>query len=69
MLSAALDFPKGKRITDHYSILAQEAVAFSQELPTSWAQLKYWTNGEIKFHKYNIYMLQRQILFLQTENV
>ena len=32
MFSAALGFPKGKRVTDHYSILAQEAVGFSQGL-------------------------------------
>ena len=32
MLSTALGFPKGKRVTDHYAILAQEAVGFSQGL-------------------------------------
>ena len=30
MLPAALGFPKSKRATDHYSILAQEAVGFPQ---------------------------------------
>ena len=32
MLSRALGFPKFKRVIDYYSILAQEAVGFSQEL-------------------------------------
>ena len=32
MLSTALGFPKDKRVTDHYSILAQEAVGFSEGL-------------------------------------
>ena len=50
MLSTALDFPKGKGVTDRYSILAQDAVGFSEEVLPSWAQLKYWKNGEIKFH-------------------
>ena len=32
MLSTALGFPIGKRVTDHCSILAPEAIGFSQEL-------------------------------------
>ena len=32
MLSTALGFPTGKRVTDHCSILVPEAVGFSQEL-------------------------------------
>ena len=32
MLSTALGFPKGKGVTDHYSILAQDAVGFSEEV-------------------------------------
>ena len=32
MLSTALGFPIGKRVTDHYSILVPEAVGLSQEL-------------------------------------
>ena len=32
MLPAAIDFPKGKRVTGHYSILAPKAVGFSQGL-------------------------------------
>ena len=28
MLPTVLGFPKGKRVTDHYSILAPEAVGF-----------------------------------------
>ena len=32
MLSTPLDFPTGKRVTDHCFILMSEAVGFSQEL-------------------------------------
>ena len=32
ILSSALCFPIGKRVTDHCSILVPEAVGFSQEL-------------------------------------
>ena len=32
MLSTALRFPIGKRVTEHCSILVLEAVVFSQEL-------------------------------------
>ena len=32
MLSTALGFPIGKRVTDHCSILAPEAIGFSQDL-------------------------------------
>ena len=32
MLSTALDFPTGKRVIDHCSILVPDAVGFSQEL-------------------------------------
>ena len=32
MLSTALGFPIGKRVTDHCSILAPEAIGFFQEL-------------------------------------
>ena len=41
MLSIALGFSKGKRVTDHYSILTPEAVGFSQALLLPLAQLKY----------------------------
>ena len=39
MLSTALDFPKGKGVTDHYSILAHDTVGFSEDLLPTWAQL------------------------------
>ena len=41
MLSTAPGRPKGKRVTDHYSILAPEAVGFSQGLLRPGAQRKY----------------------------
>ena len=41
MLSTALGFPKDKDVTDHYSILAQEALDFSRGLLPPWAQRKY----------------------------
>ena len=34
MLPTAVGFPKSKRITDHYSILAQEAVGFPRVATT-----------------------------------
>ena len=42
MLSTALGFPKGKRATDNYPILALEAVDFSQGLRAPLGQL-YWS--------------------------
>ena len=50
MLSTALEFSKVKVVIVDYFILAQEALGYSQEFLPPWAQLKYWTNGEIKFH-------------------
>ena len=41
MLPRALGFPKSKRVTDHYSILVQEAVGFSPGLLPPLAQRKY----------------------------
>ena len=38
-------FPKGKRVTDDYSILAQEALVFPKDCCTE----QYWANGEIKY--------------------
>ena len=35
MLPTTLGFPKGKRVIDHYSILAQEVVGFSRGLQPS----------------------------------
>ena len=45
----ALGVPKGKRFTEHYSILAPEAVGFSQELLAQWAvQLVQSTEQMVK---------------------
>ena len=38
MLSKSLGFPRGKRVTDHHSILAPETVDFSQGLLPPLAQ-------------------------------
>ena len=59
MLSITLGFPKGKRVTDPYSVLALEAVGSSQVLLPPWAQRKYWTNDKIVSLVYNVYMGQR----------
>ena len=37
----SLDFPKGKRVTDHYSILARKIMDLSQDLLPPKAQDKY----------------------------
>ena len=38
-------FPRDKRVTDDYSILAQEALVFPKDCCTE----QYWANGEIKY--------------------
>ena len=65
MLSTALGFPKGKRVTDHYSILTPEAMVAATMSSTK--VLNKWRNQVSLV--YNVYMVQREILFLRIGNL
>ena len=49
MLSTYRGVPNGKSVVEHYSILAQKAIVFPQELLPTWTQDQYYRNGELNF--------------------
>ena len=50
LLCTAPCFLKGKKLTDHCSILAVEAIGFFSKLLPPWGQGKYQRYGTFKFH-------------------
>ena len=52
MISTSRCFCQGRRFTDDYSILALEAIDFSQGLLQTQAQSKYQRNDKVKFHQF-----------------
>ena len=71
MLFTALGFLKSKRVTEQYSTSEPKAVGFSQGFLTPWAQRKYYAKNMAQLVSlvYNLYMVQREILFSEIENL
>ena len=75
MLSTALGFSIGNRVTDHCSILIPEAVGFSQELLPPPVQRKSLRNAEIscistvQTVQIEIYLRKENYNFISTQHV
>ena len=56
IFSKSQSFPQGTRLTDDFSILVLEPIAFFQELLQTLAQRKFGRNGKVTFRQLLIYV-------------